>query len=142
VSAGFAAAVKGVVPEGVTLIVVPRAKGLLESQRLPPHPFTAGRRDFGALLQAKPDVFRGRPLICDTTIWSSTAGASTASSASGGTSPAETRQRMGCSRTRGVGRRRFDGITADFYRFDVGFLGRAATRIINEVRASTGWCMM
>ncbi len=41
----------------------------------PPHPFTAGgRRDFDALLQSKPDVFRGRLLICDTTIWSSTAG--------------------------------------------------------------------
>jgi hypothetical protein len=47
------------------MIVVPRAKGLLESpQRLPPHPFTAGgRRDFGALPQAKPDVFPGRLLI-------------------------------------------------------------------------------
>ena len=39
----------------------------------PPHPFTAGgRRDFDALLQSKPEVFRGRLLICDTTIWSST----------------------------------------------------------------------
>jgi GMP synthase (glutamine-hydrolysing) len=27
-----------------------------------------------------------------------------------------------------------DGMTADFYPFDMGFLGRAATRIINEVR--------
>jgi GMP synthase (glutamine-hydrolysing) len=27
-----------------------------------------------------------------------------------------------------------DGMTADFYPFDVGFLGRAATRIINEVK--------
>lgn len=41
----------------------------------PPHPFTAGgRRDFDALLQSKSDVFRGRLLICDTTIWSSTVG--------------------------------------------------------------------
>jgi hypothetical protein len=41
----------------------------------PPHPFTAGgRRDFDALLQSKPDVFRGRLLICDSTTWSSTAG--------------------------------------------------------------------
>jgi hypothetical protein len=41
----------------------------------PPHPFTAGgRRDFDALLQSKPDVFRGHVLICDTTTWSSTAG--------------------------------------------------------------------
>ena len=27
-----------------------------------------------------------------------------------------------------------DGMTADFFPFDMGFLGRAATRIINEVR--------
>jgi hypothetical protein len=41
----------------------------------PPHPFTAaGRRDFDALLQSKADAFPGRLLICDTTIWSSTAG--------------------------------------------------------------------
>jgi hypothetical protein len=41
----------------------------------PPHPFTAnGRRDFDALLQSRPEVFRGRLLICDTTIWSSTVG--------------------------------------------------------------------
>jgi GMP synthase (glutamine-hydrolysing) len=32
-----------------------------------------------------------------------------------------------------------DGMTADFYPFDMAFLGRAATRIINEVRASTAW---
>jgi hypothetical protein len=41
----------------------------------PPHPFTAGgRRGFDALLQSKPDVFRGRLLICEPTTWSSTAG--------------------------------------------------------------------
>ncbi|HEY0107046.1 MAG TPA: hypothetical protein VGB91_13255 [Rhizomicrobium sp.] len=41
----------------------------------PPHPFAAnGRRDFDALLQSKPGIFPGRVLICDTTIWSSTAG--------------------------------------------------------------------
>jgi hypothetical protein len=41
----------------------------------PPHPFTAdGRRDFDALLQSKPEAFPGCLLICDTTIWSSTAG--------------------------------------------------------------------
>ena len=28
----------------------------------------------------------------------------------------------------------FDGMTADFFPFDMTFLGRAATRIINEVR--------
>ena len=27
-----------------------------------------------------------------------------------------------------------DGMTADFYPFDMAFLGRAATRIINEVK--------
>jgi GMP synthase (glutamine-hydrolysing) len=27
-----------------------------------------------------------------------------------------------------------DGMTADFYPFDMAFLGRVATRIINEVR--------
>ena len=27
-----------------------------------------------------------------------------------------------------------DGMTADFYPFDMAFLGRTATRIINEVR--------
>lgn len=27
-----------------------------------------------------------------------------------------------------------DGMTADFYHFDMDFLGRTATRIINEVR--------
>jgi hypothetical protein len=41
----------------------------------PPHPFTAGgRTGFDALLQSKPDVFRGRLLICDATTWSSTVG--------------------------------------------------------------------
>jgi hypothetical protein len=41
----------------------------------PPHPFTAGGRvDFDALLQTRTDVFRGRLLICDTTMWSSTVG--------------------------------------------------------------------
>jgi len=41
----------------------------------PPHPFTSqGRQDFDALLQSKPDVFAGRLLVCDTTIWSSTVG--------------------------------------------------------------------
>ena len=41
----------------------------------PPHPFTAGgRREFDALLQSRPGVFRGRLLICDSTVWSSAAG--------------------------------------------------------------------
>jgi hypothetical protein len=41
----------------------------------PPHPFTAqGRRDFDALLQSRAGAFRGRLLVCDTTMWSSTAG--------------------------------------------------------------------
>jgi hypothetical protein len=40
----------------------------------PPHPFTASRRDFDALLQSKPGVFLGRVLVCDTTTFSSTVG--------------------------------------------------------------------
>jgi hypothetical protein len=41
----------------------------------PPHPFTqAGRRDFNALLQARPGVFAGRLLVCDATAWSSAFG--------------------------------------------------------------------
>jgi hypothetical protein len=41
----------------------------------PPHPFIKqGRKTFDALLQATPSVFGGRLLICDATIWSSTAG--------------------------------------------------------------------
>jgi hypothetical protein len=41
----------------------------------PPHPFTAaGRGDFDALLQSRPEVFPARLLICDTTTWSSTTG--------------------------------------------------------------------
>jgi hypothetical protein len=41
----------------------------------PPHPFaTQGRNTFDALLQSKPNVFAGRLLICDATIWTSTNG--------------------------------------------------------------------
>jgi hypothetical protein len=41
----------------------------------PPHPFAQrGRKTFDALLQSKPNVFGGRLLICDATIWSSAAG--------------------------------------------------------------------
>jgi hypothetical protein len=41
----------------------------------PPHPFVKqGRKTFDALLQSKPNVFGGRLLICDATIWSSTNG--------------------------------------------------------------------
>lgn len=41
----------------------------------PPHPFTqAGRSNFDALLQSRPDTFVGRLLVCDTTLFSSTAG--------------------------------------------------------------------
>jgi hypothetical protein len=41
----------------------------------PPHPFTAsGRVTFDALLQSRPGVFRGDLLVCDTTLFSSTAG--------------------------------------------------------------------
>jgi hypothetical protein len=41
----------------------------------PPHPFVKqGRTTFDALLQSKPNVFGGRVLICDATIWTSTNG--------------------------------------------------------------------
>jgi hypothetical protein len=41
----------------------------------PPHPFSQqGRKTFDALLQSKPNVFGGRLLICDATIWTSTNG--------------------------------------------------------------------
>jgi hypothetical protein len=41
----------------------------------PPHPFSKlGRSAFNALLQSKPDVFGGRLLICDVTLFSSTNG--------------------------------------------------------------------
>jgi hypothetical protein len=39
----------------------------------PPHPFVAqGRRTFDALLQSKSNIFGGRLLICDATLWTST----------------------------------------------------------------------
>jgi hypothetical protein len=41
----------------------------------PPHPFVKpGRKTFDALLQSKPNVFAGRLLICDATLWTSTNG--------------------------------------------------------------------
>ena len=41
----------------------------------PPHPFTQdGRSTFDALLQSSPDAFAGKLLVCDTTMFSSTAG--------------------------------------------------------------------
>ena len=41
----------------------------------PPHPFIKqGRNSFDALLQSKPNVFGGRLLICDATMWTSTNG--------------------------------------------------------------------
>jgi hypothetical protein len=41
----------------------------------PPHPFTEdGRTSFDALLQSGPDTFAGKLLVCDTTMFSSTAG--------------------------------------------------------------------
>lgn len=41
----------------------------------PPHPFTQdGRSSFDALLQSRPDSFAGKLLVCDTTMFSSTAG--------------------------------------------------------------------
>lgn len=41
----------------------------------PPHPFTrGGRTSFDALLQSRPETFPGKLLVCDTTLFSSTAG--------------------------------------------------------------------
>jgi hypothetical protein len=41
----------------------------------PPHPFTQGGRScFDALLQSRPETFPGKLLVCDTTLFSSTAG--------------------------------------------------------------------
>jgi hypothetical protein len=41
----------------------------------PPHPFVEqGRKTFDALLQSKPNVFAGRLLVCDATLWTSTNG--------------------------------------------------------------------
>ncbi len=41
----------------------------------PPHPFTQdGRSSFDALLQSRPETFAGKLLVCDTTMFSSTAG--------------------------------------------------------------------
>lgn len=41
----------------------------------PPHPFTqGGRSTFDALLQSRPHTFAGKLLVCDTTMFSSTAG--------------------------------------------------------------------
>jgi hypothetical protein len=41
----------------------------------PPHPFTQdGRTSFDALLQSRPGSFAGKLLVCDTTMFSSTAG--------------------------------------------------------------------
>ncbi|UPG92661.1 hypothetical protein [Luteibacter aegosomatissinici] len=40
-----------------------------------PHPFCdEGWRDFDAMLQSRPGVFSGTLLVCDSTLWSSTAG--------------------------------------------------------------------
>jgi hypothetical protein len=41
----------------------------------PAHPFSkTGRKTFDAMLQSKPNVFAGRLIICDATIWTSTNG--------------------------------------------------------------------
>jgi hypothetical protein len=41
----------------------------------PPHPFTqSGRTSFDALLQSRPETFAGKLLVCDATLFSSTAG--------------------------------------------------------------------
>jgi hypothetical protein len=33
-------------------------------------------------------------------------------------------------------------VTGDFDPLNMGFIGRVAMRIINELKASTAWCMM
>jgi hypothetical protein len=53
--------------------------GVLARQNIdlaaPPHPFTqGGRSSFDALLQSLPDTFAGKLLVCDATMFSSTAG--------------------------------------------------------------------
>lgn len=40
----------------------------------PPHPFTRERSTFDALLQSRPETFKGTLFVSDTTLWSSTAG--------------------------------------------------------------------
>ncbi len=55
---------------------------VLATQRVdlsaPPHHFTkSGRATFDALLQSRQDTFPGRLLVCDTTLFSSTAGGAT-----------------------------------------------------------------
>jgi hypothetical protein len=41
----------------------------------PPHPFVAAGHDrFNAMLQARPGVFGGQLVVCDSTIWSSVVG--------------------------------------------------------------------
>ena len=40
----------------------------------PPHPFARNRDDFDAMLQSKPELFAGTLVVCDATLWSSTAG--------------------------------------------------------------------
>ena len=57
----------------------PRKLDVLVEQSIdlgaPPHPFTRqGRKAFDAMLQSKPNVFGGRLLICDATLWTSTNG--------------------------------------------------------------------
>jgi hypothetical protein len=43
--------------------------------KAPPHPFSSdGRETFDSLLQSRPEVFAGSLLVCDTTLFSATAG--------------------------------------------------------------------
>jgi len=59
-------------PSNERLDVIARQKIDLTA---PPHPFTqGGRPSFDALLQSRRDTFAGKLLICDTTMFSSTAG--------------------------------------------------------------------
>jgi hypothetical protein len=57
----------------------PQRMDVLARQKIdlsaPPHPFMqTGRSSFDALLQSRPDTFAGKLLVCDTTLFSSTAG--------------------------------------------------------------------
>src|SRR5277367_868688 len=59
-------------PSNERLDVIARQKIDLTA---PPHPFTqGGRSSFDALLQSRPDTFAGKLLVCDTTMFSSSAG--------------------------------------------------------------------
>jgi hypothetical protein len=66
------AALERIGPSAERMYVLARQKIDLTA---PPHPFTqGGQSSFDALLQSRPDTFAGKLLVCDTTLFSSTAG--------------------------------------------------------------------